>query len=167
LSTDSGFSEGSSSSYSGGSNGNRKNQKLEYACYGRVESPCVLNYHNIDRVVSLDKTTTTEVPTTTTAAALNGASTSSSSAAFVPTDLSKIPQCVRNAVCVPRTKHSISTGSHIYKTNDDPRIGMCACASGYESTQTDRCAALKSTASNTFAYGLSIALFAFVSKMII
>jgi hypothetical protein len=133
-----------------------------YSCYGRVSSPCVLDYNNVVNVVPLSTTTTTTAtpPTETTTVngteLINGTSTTTTTQAppQVVYDITKIAKCVRNAICTRPSNPSALSGG-VVKTDADPRIGICTCADGYKSTNTDQCE--KSGSSQIFS-GLSLAI---------
>jgi len=140
----------------GGSIGGFKRKEEKYnkvfSCYGRVGSPCVLDYTNVN-VVTLSTTTTTTTtsspgPADTTIPSDNSTSspnttttvsTPTTTAQAGPVDITKIPKCVRNAVCTRPTSPTSYTSGHVVKIDTDPRIGVCACASGYKSSPTDGC----------------------------
>lgn len=141
--------KGVSNSASGSSSRQSSKFTKVYSCYGRVGSMCQLDYNNVNIVTlsstsTTSSTTTTEVPNTTIASEQSNTTSNSSTtsttttqAPVVVVDVTKLPKCIRHATCTPQNK--VATGSHIVKTNDDPRIGICACEPGYKVTTTDRC----------------------------
>ncbi|XP_021943857.1 cell wall protein DAN4 [Folsomia candida] len=145
-----------------GISGKRQETKLNkvFSCYGRVSSVCALDYNNVvnnninvvpltTTTTSTTTTTTTETPsinTTISAQELSNVTTTTTpSTSSTPTtqapvvyDITKMPKCIRHAVCTRQTP-STSTNGHIVKTDMDPRIGVCACEPGYTATATDKC----------------------------
>ncbi|CAL8088103.1 unnamed protein product [Orchesella dallaii] len=135
-----------------------------YACYSRVGGMCAFNKDNWQSLDSSSSsttstdTTTTEAETTlpsstgsenvisssatVTEGTLTNETTSATDAAKNQTlDLSKIPSCVQNAVCVQVSsfRENLMSSSFPQNIDDDPRLGVCDCESGYEKTTKDIC----------------------------
>lgn len=133
-----------------------------YSCYGRVGSPCVLDYNNVNVVTVTTTTTPTTTSTTesiTTASSVNAtelanATSTTSTPAPVIYDINKIPKCVRNAICVRPNPSSFSGTGNVVRIEGDPRIGVCACVQGYKASDSDRCekSATSSIVSSAFLY---------------
>jgi len=62
-----------------------------------------------------------------------------------PNDLTKIPNCVRNAVCRKTKPREVGTNTngtttyHVVSINEDPRLGICECLPGFVNSETGSC----------------------------
>jgi len=125
---------------------------------------------NSDSIANNTTSTSTVVSSTTSTS-----STITSPGTDGLKDISKIPKCVRDAVCKrPQATKAASgvtnngTRRYLVTIDEDPRLGICECSPGFVVSRTNTCVAVSNAAS--FSKELvsitGIVLFAFVSRLV-